>query len=120
MKNPSCWFIVNDLGKVSYSDALDIQYNLVARRKENKIPDTILFLDHYNVYTIGRKSDPENYKNVDVIKTDRGGDVTNFSKVSPVISHAFLLHPSNPPIQLGVDGWSGINHLWKALIQPQG
>lgn len=65
-----------ELGKVSYSDALDIQYNLVARRKENKIPDTILFLDHYNVYTIGRKSDPENYRNVNVIKTDRGGDVT--------------------------------------------
>jgi lipoate-protein ligase B len=65
-----------DLGKIDYRKALDIQYSLVSMRKENKIPDTILFLDHYNVYTIGRKSDPENFKNVDVIKTDRGGDVT--------------------------------------------
>ena len=65
-----------DLGKIDYRSALDLQYRLVSERKNNKIPDTVLFLDHYNVYTIGRKSDPENYRNVRVIETDRGGDVT--------------------------------------------
>ena len=65
-----------DLGKIGYSDALNLQYKLVKARKDNQIPDTVLFLEHYNVYTIGRKSDPSNYSNVDVIKTDRGGDVT--------------------------------------------
>jgi lipoyl(octanoyl) transferase len=65
-----------DLGKIGYNDALDLQYRLVRARKENQIPDTVLFLEHYNVYTVGRKSEPSNYSNVDVIKTDRGGDVT--------------------------------------------
>jgi lipoyl(octanoyl) transferase len=65
-----------DLGKIDYMEALNLQYKLVNERKEGKIPNTVLFLEHYDVYTIGRKSDPENYKNVNVIKTDRGGDVT--------------------------------------------
>ncbi|WP_337860589.1 lipoyl(octanoyl) transferase LipB [Ferroplasma sp.] len=65
-----------DLGKIDYMEALDLQYKLVYERKENKIPDTVLFLEHYNVYTTGRKSVPDNYKNVNVIQTDRGGDVT--------------------------------------------
>ncbi len=65
-----------DLGKIDYRDALNLQYRLVKTRKEGLIPDTVLFLEHYDVYTIGRKADPSNYSNVKVIKTDRGGDVT--------------------------------------------
>ncbi len=65
-----------DLGKIEYNDALNLQYRLVRARKNNLIPDTVLFLEHYNVYTVGRKADPANYTNVNVIKTDRGGDVT--------------------------------------------
>jgi lipoyl(octanoyl) transferase len=65
-----------DLGKIDYKEALDLQYKLVKAHKESSIPNIVLFLNHYNVYTIGRKSDPDNYKSVRVIKTDRGGDVT--------------------------------------------
>ncbi len=65
-----------DLKKMDYNRCLKLQYDLVNLREENKIPDTIVFVEHNNVYTIGRKADPENYKNINVIKTDRGGDVT--------------------------------------------
>ncbi len=66
----------SDLGTVEYNKAMEIQKKLVSMRKENKIKNTILFLDHPDVYTIGRKSSIENYKNVNPVRTDRGGDVT--------------------------------------------
>ncbi|MEM0139993.1 MAG: lipoyl(octanoyl) transferase LipB [Ferroplasma sp.] len=65
-----------DLGTVEYTEAMELQHRLVLLRKDGKIPNIILFLDHPDVYTIGRKSDAANYKNVNVIRADRGGDVT--------------------------------------------
>ncbi len=69
-----------DLGTIDYNKCLELQYKLVNLRKENKINNTVLFLEHNDIYTIGRKADPENYKNINVIKTDRGGDVTFHGK----------------------------------------
>ncbi len=69
-----------DLGTVDYNKCLELQYKLVDLRKENKIKNTVLFLEHNDVYTIGRKADVNNYKNVNVVKTDRGGDVTFHGK----------------------------------------
>ncbi len=69
-----------DLGTVDYNKCLELQYKLVDLRKEHKIKNTVLFLEHNDVYTIGRKADINNYKNVNVVKTDRGGDVTFHGK----------------------------------------
>ncbi len=65
-----------DLKKMDYMKCLDIQYKLVSMRKNNLIGNTIIFVEHEPVYTIGRKADEKNYAGVKVIKTDRGGDIT--------------------------------------------
>lgn len=69
-----------DLGRIPYEECLNLQLKLVRLRKSGKIGNVLLFLEHDPpVYTIGRKSDPRNYSGVNVVKTDRGGDVTYHS-----------------------------------------
>ncbi|MFV0503510.1 MAG: lipoyl(octanoyl) transferase LipB [Lachnospirales bacterium] len=75
-----------DLGlELLYEDTFLLQQKLVALRQEKKIDDTLLFLEHKKVITIGNSGNslnillPKDYleKNgFDVAKTNRGGDVT--------------------------------------------
>lgn len=66
-----------DLGPIPYGECLDIQMDLVKLRRAGMIGNVLLFLEHDPpVYTIGRKSDPTNWKGLDPVRTDRGGDVT--------------------------------------------
>jgi lipoyl(octanoyl) transferase len=77
--------VVERLGLVGYAEALERQTELHARRVAGDIGDTLLLLEHPHVYTIGRRGehgdvlwDPETLaaRGVDVIDTDRGGQVT--------------------------------------------
>ncbi|MEM0128185.1 MAG: lipoyl(octanoyl) transferase LipB [Thermoplasmatales archaeon] len=65
-----------DLGVVDYREALGLQRELVDLLGKNKIGDTLLILEHHSVYTVGRGKKPENYVGIEVIETERGGDVT--------------------------------------------
>jgi lipoyl(octanoyl) transferase len=77
---------VRRLGLVPYADGLELQQRLVEERKADRIPDTLLLLQHPHVLTIGVKKDgrshiiapPERLSSlgVDVFETGRGGDVT--------------------------------------------
>jgi lipoyl(octanoyl) transferase len=77
---------VRRLGLVPYPDGLELQRRLVEERKADRIPDTLLLLQHPHVLTIGVKKDgrahilasPDrlNSLGVDVFETGRGGDVT--------------------------------------------
>jgi lipoyl(octanoyl) transferase len=77
---------VRRLGLVPYGDALELQRSLVDDRKANRIPDTLLLLQHPHVVTIGVKKDGRSHiiatpeqlhsRGVDVFETGRGGDVT--------------------------------------------
>jgi lipoyl(octanoyl) transferase len=77
---------VRRLGVIPYADALEMQRALVEDRKAERIPDTLLLLQHPHVVTIGVKKDgrrhivatPERLAElgVDVFETGRGGDVT--------------------------------------------
>jgi lipoyl(octanoyl) transferase len=77
---------VRRLGVVPYVDGLELQRQLVDERKADRIPDTLLLLQHPHVLTIGVKKDgrshilasPERLQSlgVDVFETGRGGDVT--------------------------------------------
>jgi lipoyl(octanoyl) transferase len=77
---------VRRLGVVPYADALELQRGLVDDRKADRIPDTLLLLQHPHVVTIGVKKDgrshilatPERLSSlgVEVFETGRGGDVT--------------------------------------------
>jgi len=52
----------------------------LALRIENKIPDTLLLVEHEPTYTLGRARNAENNvldpRNTPIIRTERGGDVT--------------------------------------------
>ena len=76
---------VVQLGTVDYATGLRLQQQLVALRKEGKIGDVLLLLEHKPVITLGRNArsanviaSPELLKDrgVEVFECDRGGDVT--------------------------------------------
>jgi lipoyl(octanoyl) transferase len=73
------------LGTVDYATGLALQQQLVALRKEEKIGDVLLLLEHKPVITLGRNAkatnvvaSPEFLQNrgVELFECDRGGDVT--------------------------------------------
>jgi len=68
------------LGTQKYMPIWKLQQDLHALRKENKIPDIVLFLEHENVYTFGKNANTDflldYHLDADVVKTDRGGQVT--------------------------------------------
>src|SRR5947209_8872083 len=73
------------LGVVEYREALALQERLRTARQADLLPDVMLVLEHWPVYTRGRRSSPgelpmgeEWYRmqGIDVVQTDRGGKVT--------------------------------------------
>jgi len=75
-----------DLGKQpSYRSVWELQKKLQRQRIDQQIPDTLLFVEHMPVYTIG-KNGTENHviasaaqlekDGIEVVHVDRGGDVT--------------------------------------------
>jgi len=78
---------VRRLGTIDYQAALDLQAQLVERRKQGLIPDQLLLLEHPPVITLGvrTRSDRSHVleseaalaaKGVGLFETGRGGDVT--------------------------------------------
>lgn len=76
---------VLDLGRMRYADALTHQQRLVDERKRGQGVDTLLFVEHPHVVTMGRNGKEENVlandevlakTGIDYFETDRGGDVT--------------------------------------------
>ena len=76
---------VLQLGTIDYSTGLRLQQKLVALRKESRIGDVLLLLEHTPVITLGRNAKAGNViaspevlasRNVEVFECDRGGDVT--------------------------------------------
>jgi lipoyl(octanoyl) transferase len=73
------------LGAVDYATALRLQETLVALRKDGRIGDVVLLLEHTPVITLGRNAKAKNIlaspellaqRGVEVFECDRGGDVT--------------------------------------------
>lgn len=73
------------LGKCNYEKALDIQYSILEKRQKGEIGDTLILVEHPPVITIGRGGDAANVvaskdylenMGIDVVETNRGGDVT--------------------------------------------
>jgi lipoyl(octanoyl) transferase len=72
-------------GEIPYREALVLQRHVHAARCAGACPDTLLLLTHPSVITLGRATDirnlllsPEEYARlgIEVVETDRGGDVT--------------------------------------------
>jgi lipoyl(octanoyl) transferase len=72
------------LGVIGYEDALLLQNRLAEARREEKIGDVLLLLQHPPVITMGKSGKVQNVldpqtlqeKKIKIIFTDRGGDVT--------------------------------------------
>jgi lipoyl(octanoyl) transferase len=80
---PELW--VCHLGTVEYREALALQERIRFARQEDLLPDVMLTLEHWPVYTRGRRSAPgelpmgeEWYfaQGIEIVQTDRGGKVT--------------------------------------------
>ncbi len=76
---------VVQLGTVDYATGLRLQQQLVALRKDEKIGDVLLLLEHKPVITLGRNAKAANViaspellaqRGVEIFECDRGGDVT--------------------------------------------
>ncbi len=90
--------IVNDLGRIPYQEAWDLQERLLKENTDAKaaaraegesfVPQTrhhLLFCEHPPVYTLGKSGHPENLlvsdeelsqKGIQFVQTNRGGDIT--------------------------------------------
>jgi lipoyl(octanoyl) transferase len=76
---------VLQLGTLDYTAGLSLQKKLVELRKEGRIGDVLLLLEHTPVITLGRNAKQKNIiaspellaqRGVEVFECDRGGDVT--------------------------------------------
>jgi lipoyl(octanoyl) transferase len=76
---------VLQLGTLDYSTGLRLQEKLVELRKDGRIGDALLLLEHTPVITLGRNAKSSNVlaspemlarRGVEVFECDRGGDVT--------------------------------------------
>jgi lipoyl(octanoyl) transferase len=76
---------VLQLGAIDYTTGLSLQQQLVALRKEEKIGDVLLLLEHHPVITLGRNAKAANViaspeilsqRGIELFECDRGGDVT--------------------------------------------
>jgi lipoyl(octanoyl) transferase len=78
---------VRRLGTIGYQAALDLQQELVEARKQGRIPDQLLLLEHPPVITLGVRARHDRShvleseaslaaKGVALFETGRGGDVT--------------------------------------------
>jgi lipoyl(octanoyl) transferase len=73
---------VMSLGEVPYGEAFELQRSLAGAVSQGAIPDTVIFLEHPPVVTIGRRTEadvelhiPEDAA-VEIAETDRGGKST--------------------------------------------
>ena len=82
-ERPELW--VCHLPITDYAPALALQERLRLARQRDQIPDVLLTLEHWPVYTRGRRSDPgelpmgeEWYlmQGIEIVDTDRGGRIT--------------------------------------------
>lgn len=88
---------------VPYSDAVRLQEALVSARQANRIPDTVLFLEHPPVVTLGRRGrtnfllrSPDQLRSagIELHHASRGGDVTYHAPGQLVIYPILRLAPA--------------------------
>ncbi|MDX6586469.1 MAG: lipoyl(octanoyl) transferase [Solirubrobacterales bacterium] len=80
---PELWIV--KAGTLPYAEGLALQERLATARRTGEIPDVALFLEHWPVYTKGRRSESGHLpmgedwyrmQGVEIAETDRGGQVT--------------------------------------------
>src|SRR5690606_19415344 len=96
------------LGRVEYEDGLTLMAQYGAARREGKVPDTLLLLEHPPVLTMGRSAESANVvtpretleqMGIRVHETNRGGDVTYHGPGQIVGYPIFLLPPGRQDVR---------------------
>lgn len=81
----SVMIAVLHLGTIDYQTAQSLQHSLVELRKQERIPDVLLLLEHPPVITLGRNASHKNLRassellkqrGVQLFESNRGGDIT--------------------------------------------
>ena len=92
-----------DLGLSPFKEVWDLQKELVKKRQNGQIKDTLILAEHEPVYTLGKNAD-ENHilqhtpRNVKTYQIERGGDVT-FHGPGQLVGYPILdLHNYNKSI----------------------
>jgi lipoyl(octanoyl) transferase len=76
---------VDRLGTVAYQPSWELQDELAQQRRERRIGDRLLLVEHFPVFTIGRGGDERNLLagpdrlrqlGAEFVRSDRGGDIT--------------------------------------------
>ncbi|MDP0500018.1 MAG: lipoyl(octanoyl) transferase LipB [Verrucomicrobiota bacterium JB022] len=108
-------------GRTRYRDALARQQVLVAQRLAKAVPDTLVLTEHEPVYTLGARPGADQHllwdeatratAGVEVVKINRGGDVT-FHGPGQLVGYAFL-----DLTERGRDLHAYLRQLEEALIQ---
>ena len=118
---PELWVI--RAGTLPYAEALAIQERLAGARRAGEIPDAALFLEHWPVYTKGRRSEPGHLpmgedwyrmQGIEIAETDRGGQVTYHGPGQLVVYPVFDL------AALGDDVHAYVRALEAAMIAALG
>ena len=70
-----------DLGVKSYQECWNFQKEMLKKRSNNEINDTLIFVEHEPVFTLGKNANEnhilQNYpENIKTFHVERGGDVT--------------------------------------------
>lgn len=119
---------VLQLGTIDYATGLRLQDRLVALRKEGRIGDVLLLLEHTPVITLGRNAKAANViaspellaqRGVEVYECDRGGDVTFHGPGQLVAYPIFDLRgfPSSSPNRNTMGVIEFVRNLEEALIR---
>jgi len=106
-----------DLGTREFGAVWALQRDLVARRQRDEIPDTLIFVEHPHVITLGRGSHKENLLatgDTPLFEIERGGDVTYHGPGQLVGYPIFLLRQSERDLHLY------LRNLEEALIRTVG
>ena len=108
------------LGTVEYRWALALQERVRAARQQDELPDVLLTLEHWPVYTRGRRSGAgelpmgeEWYalQGIEVVETDRGGRVT-YHGPGQLVGY--------PIVRVGSDVLEYVRTLERALVGALG
>lgn len=96
-----------NLGRLSYEDAKTFQLDFLEKRANGEIPDTLLFVEHPPVITLGKKSPevknmgeadiPKEIRGVPVHLVERGGEATFHGPGQLVAYPIFSLHSALGP-----------------------
>ena len=96
------------LGQVSYQEAYTLMLEMRQKRLKNEISDTLLFLEHPPVITMGRQSSEKDLyvseaflkeKKIEFFKTERGGKLTYHGPGQLVVYFIFDLGARKLSIQ---------------------